>query len=203
MKCILSILALLLTNLGIAQTLRINNGIDTIFFGANNEIIINTDIPNIILKSKNGELRRIEDHYYIFKMCDSNISNIVFSLVEKGRSRAIKEFYFDVVKAPDPVVFLVMQTFFPGVRAGLKNGVYIPFIVKEFNLEIIKRTGERSIFFNRGSQLESNAYLAFREFQNGDIFRIRDIIVQIKCESTFRHLAPTEFLTINKQLADH
>jgi hypothetical protein len=195
------ILALLLTNVGISQTLKINNGIDTIIFGADNEIIIKTEIPNIILRSNSGELRRVEDHYYIFKMCDSNISSIVFSLVEKERSTVIKEFYFDVIRAPDPVAFLVMQTFYPGVRAVLKNGVTLPFVVKEFNLEIIKRTGERSIFFNRGSPLESKVYLAFKEFQNGDIFRIRDIIIQNECESTFRHLAPTEFYIIEKQVA--
>jgi hypothetical protein len=55
MKIIISILIFSWTNILVGQSLEINNGTDTIYLGAYNEIKIKTDKPNIILQSDLGE----------------------------------------------------------------------------------------------------------------------------------------------------
>jgi hypothetical protein len=196
MKEIILILIFSWTNISIGQSLNINNGTDTIYLGADNEIQIETELPNVILQTEIGDLRKVQEHYYKFKICDSITTDIKIYLRNAVNNNLINEFQLKVFKAKEPIIVPYFRKYPMGVRAIPKINADLPFTVTEYKLEIIRKNGEKEIYLNLGNLLSAENYVVFRQLNPGDTYRIIDLIAINNCEQAERHLAPSEYYTV-------
>lgn len=147
-----------------------------------------------------GELHRLAEHYYRFKICTPKDSVVSFTLLKKGKSlEVIKKINFNIAKAPDPAVYFSRNYVYPvGIRVLLENGVSLDFVVKTYQFEVIKKDGTKTTYMNYGSELTDNGFAAYRQLQEGDSFRVTNILARNECEAVDRRITETAYYIVKK-----
>ena len=149
------------------------------------------------MQCESGELRKVEDRYYIFMICDSTITEIKFFLKNAQNNKLIKDFQFRVFIANDPVIVPIFRGHPKwGVRAISTISADLAFGVNEFKLEIIRKDSGRQVYLNHGCFLNWESFNALKDLKRGDTFRILDLIASNNCDPNGRRLPPSKIYTI-------